>query len=753
MASTDGSSYWFNHRWYEYTGTTPEQMEGWGWQSVVDPEILPKVLERWRASIATGAPFEMVFPLRAGDGAFRPFLTRVVPLQDCDGHVTGWVGTNTDISEQSKALEALAASERLYRAIGESIDYGVWVCDPDGRNTYASESFLKLVGLTQEQCSNFGWGTVLHPDDAERTIAAWKDCVRTEGEWSVEHRFLGVDGEWRPILARGVPVRDEQGRIICWAGINLDISALKRAEEETRRANALLEAFFSASPAILNIEDEEFRYLKTDPLTASYFGLSRDEIVGRRLPDLAPDFIREFGPMFREVLETGRPRLNTEVWAGIPDRDMDVRHWLASYFAVPLPEGKRGLGVVGIDITENKRAEERLRQAQKLESLGRLAGGLAHDFNNLMNVVIIYADSALDELRAGESATHSVTEIRNAAEKAVEMGRQLMAFSSSKQEIQPEMLNLNPVVGNSEKILRRLIGVDVKISFQPAAGLRSVKADRGQMTQILMNLAVNARDAMPDGGTFVIKTENVDLDAADLRLDPGASPGAYVLLTVRDTGIGMDKDTQTRIFEPFFTTKEVGKGTGLGLWVVYEIVRQYGGFITVASEPGRGTEFNIYLPAVPEAPEPVRDTQAPRAAGGSETILLVEDEAALRNKIQEILGTAGYDVLAAPNGYQGFRLPLSDTRPIHLLLTDVVMPEMSGTQLAKRLRDLRPETKVLFVSGFPDKQSRDVDPEATGHFLAKPFNREKLLRRVREVLDGVRAADVTGTEPMSASSA
>jgi len=569
------------------------------------------------------------------------------------------------------AKPPFAGPEQVLDYVGR---YTHRVCEPDGRNTYASESFLKLVGMTQEQCSNFGWGTVLHPEDGERTIPAWKECVRTEGQWSVEHRFLGVDGEWHPILARGVPVRDEQGSVVCWARINLDISALKRAEEETRRANEILEAFFAASPAILNIEDEDLRYLKTHALTASYFGLSRDEIVGRRLSDLAPDFIREFGPLFHEVLETGRPRLNMEVWAGVPGRNMGVRHWLASYFAVPLPEGKRGLGVVGIDITENKRAEERLRQAQRLESLGRLAGGLAHDFNNLMNVMIIYADSALDELQAGESATQSVTEIRHAAEKAVEMGRQLMAFSSSgtsKQEIQLEVLNLNPVFGNSEKMLRRLIGEDVKIIFQPAAGLRSVKADRGQLTQILMNLTVNARDAMPEGGTLVIKTENVELDPADPRLDPGASPGAYVLLTVRDTGMGMDKVTQARIFEPFFTTKDVGKGTGLGLSVVYGIVRQNGGFITVASEPGRGTEFKIYLPAVAEAAEPVRDGQAARVAGGSETILLVEDETALRKKLHQILVHAGYHVLAAPDGGEAFRLSLTETRAIHLLLTDI----------------------------------------------------------------------------------
>ena len=281
MADTDGWIFWYNNRWYEYTGKTAEQMEGWGWQSVHDPVMLPDVLERWKQSIATGEPFDMVFPIRGADGVFRPFLTRIVPLKDAQGKVSRWFGTNTDITEQRKMQEALAASERLYRAIGESIDYGVWVCAPDGRCTYTSESFLKLVGLTAKQCSDFGWAAALAPDDAERVVAAWKECVRTAGRWDAELRFRGVDGNWHPILSRGVPVRDEQNRIMCWAGIHLDISALKHAEKELRRSNDVLEAFFAASPGILNIDDEDFRYLKTDPLTPTYFGLTRGRDRGQ----------------------------------------------------------------------------------------------------------------------------------------------------------------------------------------------------------------------------------------------------------------------------------------------------------------------------------------------------------------------------------------------------------------------------------------------------------------------------------------
>jgi PAS domain S-box-containing protein len=237
-ANPEGWIFWYNRRWHEYTGKISEQMEGWGWQSVHDPVILPQVLERWRASIATGNQFEMTFPLRGSDGVFRPFLTQVIPLKDSAGHVLQWFGTCTDVSDQQRVEQALRASEALYRGIGESIDYGVWTCAADGRNTYASESFLKMVGITQEQCSDFGWGDVLHPDDCEHTLAAWQDCVRTGGRWDREHRFRGADGQWHHVLARGVPIRNEQGEVISWAGINLDIDRLKQAEEQVKASLA-----------------------------------------------------------------------------------------------------------------------------------------------------------------------------------------------------------------------------------------------------------------------------------------------------------------------------------------------------------------------------------------------------------------------------------------------------------------------------------------------------------------------------------
>jgi PAS domain S-box-containing protein len=436
--------------------------------------------------------------------------------------------------------------------------------------------------------------------------------------------------------------------------------------------------------------------------------------------------------LVKQAFETGAP---TEgewrvVW---PDGSI---HWLSGRWQVLKDADRTPLRMTGvnIDITGSKQVAERLRQAQRLESIGCLAGGLAHDYNNLMSIILLHADSAIEELSSGESAVDSVATIRDAAEKAVALGQQLMAFSST-QVLQTEVLDLNSVTADTKKLVQRLIGEDVTVTFNPGPGLCLVKADRGQLVQIIMNLAVNSRDAMPQGGAFIVELANVEIDESQARLNPEACPGPYVMLVVKDTGHGMETATQARIFEPFFTTKAIGRGTGLGLSVVYGNVKQSGGFITVSSELGRGTEFRIYLPASLEMPKPILPSEHGPVRGGSETILLVEDESALRQKIREVMSHAGYQMLVAGDGDEGFRLAREDTRQIHLLLTDVVMPNMSGPRLAERLRTVRPDTKTLYMSGYPDMGEGCEALRSQPNFIPKPFTQEELLHRVREVLD------------------
>ena len=368
-----------------------------------------------------------------------------------------------------------------------------------------------------------------------------------------------------------------------------------------------------------------------------------------------------------------------------------------------------------------RRSEEQLRQAQKMEAVGRLAGGIAHDFNNLLTVITSYGDLLLEDLAPDDSRRDDVEQIRKAAEGAAALTRQLLAFSRQ-QVLEPKVLDIRAIVAGTEKLLRRLIGADVQLATSLASDLGAVKADPGQLEQIIINLAVNARDAMPGGGRLTIAATGME--------EVEGRPGRWVMLAVSDTGIGMDEQTKARIFEPFFTTKESGKGTGLGLATVYGIVKQAGGFIWVDSEPGRGTSFEVYLPRVDEPVAPAITRPAPAEPGrGTETVLLVEDAPAVRLVTRQVLERYGYTVLEAPTGDMALRLAAKHHGPIHLLLTDVVMPGLSGRQLAGQLSQLRAEMKVLYVSGYADTVESGVA------YLQKPFAPEALARRVRDVLD------------------
>ena len=387
------------------------------------------------------------------------------------------------------------------------------------------------------------------------------------------------------------------------------------------------------------------------------------------------------------------------------------------------------------DITERRQLETQLLQAQKMEAVGRLAGGVAHDFNNLLTVIMSYSDLLLEDLPTDAPDREDVAEIRKAAVAASSLTRQLLAFSRQ-QVLQPRVLDVNEVIAGTEKLLARLLGEDVRLTTTLSPKLGAVKVDPGQLEQIIMNLAVNARDAMPLGGRLSIETGNVDLDEEYVRGHPLAHPGRYVMLAVSDTGVGMDAATQARIFEPFFTTKEPGKGTGLGLATVYGIVKQHGGSIWVYSEPGHGTSFKIYLPRVDEA-VPAKEAAPSETIRGSETVLISEDVDAVRAVARQMLERQGYTVLDAPDGESALKLVGQYTGVIHLLLTDVVMPDLSGRELATRLAAVRPSVKVLYMSGYTDDAIvRHGILEEGIAYLQKPFTPDTLARKVRAVLDG-----------------
>jgi PAS domain S-box-containing protein len=507
----------------------------------------------------------------------------------------------------------------------------------------------------------------------------------------------------------------------------------KRHEVALRESEARLRVLIEQLPAILWTIDKNLRFTSAMGAGLTRVGLHANEIVGKTLAEFFETSDANFLPITshrRAVM--GEPTTFHMEW----------RNGSYTCHVEPLRnENGRCEGAIcmALDVSDRKKLEEQLRQAQKMEAVGRLAGGIAHDFNNLLMVIQGHAELLTDRMKPGESLRRNAEQIQEASQRATSLTRQLLAFSR-KQMLAPVVLNVQAVVSDMGKILRRLIGEDVELVTVNAPDLKRVKADRSQIEQVIMNLAVNARDAMPRGGKLTIETTNVEFDDSYSRAPVVLMPGRYVMLAVTDNGCGMDADTQAHIFEPFYTTKEKGKGTGLGLATVYGIVKQSGGYVWVYSEIGRGTTFKIYLPSVEEevAPREIRQAVAslPR---GTETVLLVEDEEGVRELAKEYLESCGYKVLVAQNGQAAIDLVSKHSGPIDLIMTDIVMPGLSGSDLAKKVQSLRPDIRVVYMSGYTDQAiihhgilSSDV------LLLQKPFTMSTLAHKLREALSAKR---------------
>lgn len=513
-----------------------------------------------------------------------------------------------------------------------------------------------------------------------------------------------------------------------------NITERKLAEEQLRESEERYRHLFEESPAGNFVSTPNGKLLACNSAFIRIFGFtSIEEAMNRDLLSIYPD------PQTRQTfLASLRKERKLEHY------EMELRsqedkpvHVMANVIGV-FDEGGELVEIRGylVDNTQRKKLEEQFRQSQKMEAVGRLAAGVAHDFNNLLTAIMGYSELMIVKLREDDSLRKHAEQIRKAGERASSLTRQLLAFSR-KQVLQPKLVDLNAVVAEMEKMLRRLISEDIELIFIPDPNLNPVMADPGQIEQVLLNLAVNARDAMPRGGKLTIETKNVCLDQAYALRHVGVKPGPYVMLAVSDTGIGMEEKILSHVFEPFFTTKEKNKGTGLGLSTVYGIIRQSDGHIWVYSEPGMGTTFKIYLPQMKEIADEVgTDTPRNQVKGGYETILLVEDEDIVRGLAYEALRTQGYTVFEANCGKAALDICKQRKGPIHLIVTDVVMPGMNGRELVERLVKLCPNVKTLYISGYPDSSivRHGVLIPGTA-FLQKPFTPDDLVRKVREVLD------------------
>ena len=781
MAEPDGYIFWYNQRWYDYTGTTPEQMAGWGWQSVHDPAELPRVLDRWRASIRTGSSFELEFPLQGVDGRFRWFLTRSVPIKDADGHVVRWFGTNTNIDEQAALARTLQERARLAvftAEVGTALTQSETLPEMlsrccDAMVEHLDAAFARIwtlnpaTNVLELQASA---GLYTHLDGAHSRVPVGQFKIGLIAEERRPH--LTNDVIHDPRISD--PAWAEREGMVAFAGFPLLVGNQVDGVMALFARHPLTEPTLEAMAAVAHgialgierrrAEAERQQFVSLVENSADFIGMATLDgrvlyvnAAGRALVGLLdaapvtettiPDFVTPASwPRLRdealpEVLARGS-------WRG----EVEFRHFATgdslamdqTIFLVrdQLSGAPLCIATVARDLRERLRTERQLRDAQRLQSVATLAGGVAHEVNNQMTAVLGFGGFALRALEAGNAPGDDVREMVKAAERAAKVTQQLLTFSRQ-QVTQPRLIDLAPLVEALRPTLGQLLGADKSLIVSPSRARRLVHVDPTQMEQVLINLTANARDAMPTGGRLIITLEDAWLDRSYAEAHSGIrlDPGDYVLLAVSDTGIGMDRETLAQIFDPFFTTKPVGQGTGLGLSMVYGIVKQHGGFVWAYSEPALGTTVKVYLPAAAAAgpldSAPTNVATAPYAppARARPLILVVEDEPTVRLLVRRALESAGYAVIEAANGREALNLVTGLSELPALLITDVVMPELTGRELSDALKRAGAQLPVLYISGYTgdDIVLRGLIPEGAV-FLQKPFAPDSLVRHVTEQL-------------------
>jgi len=634
---------------------------------------------------------------------------------------------------QNKTEDTL---QRHNRAMDSAVN-GIAIVDAKGQHSYANAAFAQMMGHeTAESIVGRPWRDIYAPQDVTRVEQEIRESLRKSGKWHGPMNLHRPDGTVLPVEMAVTALPD--GGVVC---VSRDMTAKRDAENARAQAEAKYRMLVEQVAAISYIAELGMHgeWLYVSPQVETMFGFSAEEWLtdsrawtrhvhpeDHKIVEAAEEASQRgerFQAEYRVVRKDGRV-----IWVS------DTAVVVEGSDAHPLMEG------IIVDITERKQLETQLQQARRMEAIGRLAGGIAHDFNNLLTIIKGYTELALKRPRVSPELQADVERIEDASERASTLVRQLLAFSR-RQVLQPKLIDLNSIVLGLDKLLRRLMDEDVQMSTVPGKNIGTIKADPAQMEQVIMNLVVNARDAMPNGGQLTVETANVDLDAAYASDHATVKPGRYVMLAVSDTGTGMSPDTVAHIFEPFYTTKESGRGTGLGLSTVYGIVKQSGGYIWVYSEPGRGSSFKVYLPRVEQAPEELPAIK--RASGdqkGSETILLVEDQPQVRELARMALSEKGYTVLVTSNSEEAENVCVRHGAEIHLLLTDLIMPGITGRELAKRLTARHPKMRVLYMSGYTfgittqtGTQSGLLEDGVA--FLQKPFTPSALSEKVREVLD------------------
>ncbi len=669
--------------------------------------------------------FETFFPPLA-----RHFEISVVPIGNNE-----FATIFTDITARKALEETLRLSDEVLKQIPDAI----LVTDLDGTIQRWEGKAEQMFGYTVEEAVGKPVSFLHHPDVRSGMSAEIIRQIHENGRFFDEIPCVAKDGSELAIETAAHALCDKDGQAVALVGVSRDVTDRKRAEAALRASEAALSTIFHSSPDnVVITRTADNVILDVNETFLRTLGYRREEVVGKTSLELQ---------IWMDPAERARC---LGLLAAQPCPPFEATFRAKDGRSIPVVTSTRPVEIRGTacwlstvrDITERLRAErekarleDQLRQAQKLESIGQLAGGIAHDFNNLLTVINGYGDLLLAQLSQNDPVREPIAQIRNAGERAASLTQQLLAFSR-RQIIEPKPLNMNTVIAASWEMLRRLVGEDIELTASLGQELGLVVADAGQIHQVLINLIVNARDALPGGGRVTIETSNEELTAKDQQCNPDVTPGSHVCLAITDTGIGMDENVRQRIFEPFFTTKADRSGTGLGLATTYGIVRQSGGCVRVESAPGKGSQFAVYLPRLAGNVESEAEEVCDRPdLRGCEVVLVVEDETEVRKLTVAILRRLGYRVLEAPGGREALALASAESGPIHLLITDVVMPRMTGRELAERLLAFRPDTRVLYMSGYTEDVIAHrgiLDPGVK--YIAKPFRPQELAARVRDLL-------------------
>ncbi|MGD0820443.1 MAG: PAS domain S-box protein [Desulfomonilia bacterium] len=738
-----GNYTFFNDSLCEDHGYSRQELMGMNYKAYTTPETAKRAYQFFNEIYRTGRPKRSLdHVIIRKDGSRRIIDMSISLMLSPSGEPIGFWGVGRDVTERIEAEQALKKSEERYRTILDTMEEGYFEDDLKGTLTFINDAGCRLMGYDRDELIGMTYRNYSSPETARHMYEVYHRIFESGNpEFMMDYEIIRKDGSVRTHQANAALLRDHAGEPKGFRILVRDVTERKKAEDALRLSEERYRTILDTMEEGYYEVDLKGSFTFVNDAGCRLLGYERDELVGMNYRNYhSPETARHMYEVYHPMFETGKTEFLMDY--EVIRKDGSVRTHQANSTILRDHAGRpKGFRVLARDITERKRAEDekakleaQLLQAQKMESVGRLAGGVAHDFNNMLSVILGYTELIKLRLEPDNPLLHDLMEIERAAGRSKDITAQLLAFSR-KQIISPRPMNLNDLISSTQKTLARLIGEDIDLRFYPGEGLWSIRFDLSQMEQILVNLAVNARDAMPHGGKLTVETANILMNEDYCRVHLGSTPGPYVLLAVSDNGSGMDKETLQNVFEPFFTTKEIGKGTGLGLATVYGIVQQNNGFINVYSEQGQGTTFKIYLPRSMDGVEVSEEILEQPVALGSGKILLVEDDDLMRKMTTDMLKTIGYSVLAVGSPLEALSICEEKDARFDLVITDVVMPGMSGRELRDKLGIIRPDIKVLFMSGYTSNVivHHGVLEEGV-HFIQKPFSLNDFARKIQEAM-------------------